>query len=119
MRHLRHTSVLATLVLLLLELLVVQSLLLLLVCHVTGVLCRWAWHGGRLRHTLNIVWRGNVVTIIGTVLAGRLGCIQTGLDEILALGFSDERLELGSGECVDETSLRDDEQEDLSTSKNR
>lgn len=37
----------------------------------------------------------------------------TYLDEILALGLGDEWLELWRGECVHETGLRDDEQQDL------
>ena len=39
------------------------------------------------------------------------------LDEILAFGLSDEGLELRSGESVDESSLGDDEEEDLSASE--
>jgi len=40
--------------------------------------------------------------------------IQAGLNEILAFRLGDERLELGGGESIDETSLGHDEKEDLS-----
>ena len=43
----------------------------------------------------------------------------TDLDEILALGLGDERLQLGSSEGVDETSFRHDQQEDLCASEDR
>ena len=39
------------------------------------------------------------------------------LDEILSLRLRDERLELGCGEGVDETSLGDDKEEHLSASE--
>lgn len=39
--------------------------------------------------------------------------MQTGLDQVLALGLCDERLELGGGEGVDKTSFRDHQQKDL------
>jgi hypothetical protein len=35
------------------------------------------------------------------------------LDQILAFGLGDERLKLGSGECVDKTGLRNDQEENL------
>lgn len=38
---------------------------------------------------------------------------STYLDEILALGLGDERLQLGGGEGVDETGLGDDKQQHL------
>lgn len=38
---------------------------------------------------------------------------MTHLNEILTLGLGDERLQLWSGEGVDQTRLGDDEQEDL------
>lgn len=41
------------------------------------------------------------------------------LNEVLALRLRNQWLELGCSECVDETSLRDDEKEDLSASKDR
>lgn len=44
-------------------------------------------------------------------------CIETGLNEVLALRLCHEWLKLGCCECVDEASLRDDEQQDLGTSK--
>jgi hypothetical protein len=112
-RHLRHTSVLATLVLLLLELLVVHSLLLLLMSHVAGLLSGLTRHSRGLRHALDVVRGGDVVCTVGTVLAGWLGSIQAGLDEVLAFGLCDEGLKFGGGEGVDETGLGDDEEEDL------
>jgi hypothetical protein len=112
-RHLRHASILTTLILLLLELLVVQGLLLLLMGHVASLLGGLAGHGWGLRHALDVVGRGDVISTVGTVLAGWLGGVQAGLDEILAFGFGDEGLELGGGEGVDEAGLGDDEEEDL------
>lgn len=41
------------------------------------------------------------------------------LDEVLALGLGDQRLELGGGEGVDQPRLGDDEQEDLRASQDR
>ena len=41
------------------------------------------------------------------------------LDQVLALGLGHQRLELGSGEGVDETSLGHDEQKDLGASEDR
>jgi hypothetical protein len=38
---------------------------------------------------------------------------STYLDEVLALGLGDERLQLGGGECVDKTGLGDDQQQHL------
>lgn len=42
-----------------------------------------------------------------------MGRVETCLNEILALGLSNERLELRGGKGVDETGLRHDEEEDL------
>lgn len=39
--------------------------------------------------------------------------MQTGLDQVLALGLCDERLKLGCCEGVDESSFRDHQQKDL------
>lgn len=39
---------------------------------------------------------------------------KTNLDEVLALGLGDQRLELRGGEGVDETGFRHDKQKDLS-----
>lgn len=39
------------------------------------------------------------------------------LDQVLTLGLGHQRLQLGSGEGVDETSLGDDEQKDLGASE--
>lgn len=44
-------------------------------------------------------------------------CVQACLDKILALGLSDEGLQLGSGECVYEPGLAHDEEQHLGTSK--
>lgn len=49
----------------------------------------------------------------------RLGGIQTGLDEILALGLGHERLQLGRGEGVDQPRFRHDQQEDLRSGQHR
>jgi len=46
-----------------------------------------------------------------------IGCASAYLDEILSFWLRDERLELGCGEGVDETSLGDDKEEHLSASK--
>ena len=43
------------------------------------------------------------------------GTEQPYLDEVLALGLGDKRLQLGCGKRVDKTCLRDDEQQDLGT----
>ena len=45
--------------------------------------------------------------------------VEAGLDEVLALGLGDERLELGGGEGVDEAGLGDDEEEDLGAGERR
>lgn len=41
------------------------------------------------------------------------------LDQVLALGLGDQRLELGGREGVDQTGLRDDEEEDLRAGQDR
>lgn len=41
------------------------------------------------------------------------------MDEVLALWLSDERLELGSCEGVDQSGLRNNKQQDLSASEDR
>ena len=75
---------------------------------------------------------------VDTVRVGGLGGIETGLvtalvmamtdgvwmewaylDQVLALGLGHQRLELGGGEGVDETSLGHDEQKDLGASEDR
>lgn len=38
---------------------------------------------------------------------------KTGLNQRLALVFGDERLQLGSGEGIDKTGFRNDQQKDL------
>jgi hypothetical protein len=50
---------------------------------------------------------------------GEGGCDAPYLDEVLALGLGDQRLELGGGEGVDQPRLGDDEQEDLRASQDR
>lgn len=42
-----------------------------------------------------------------------MGCIEAGLDEVLALRLGDQRLELGGGKGVDQARLRDNQEEDL------
>lgn len=116
LRHLWHAAVLTSATLLLLELLIVKSLLLLFLCHVSTMRslsrhsCRW------LRHRGNVVWRRNIVAIINAIFASsRFRSIQASLDEVLAFSFGDEWLKFGCCECVDKTSFRDDQKEDLST----
>lgn len=41
------------------------------------------------------------------------------MDQILAFGLGDERLELGSRESVDKTGFRNDQQENLGSSEDR
>lgn len=41
------------------------------------------------------------------------------LNEVLALGLGDQRLEFGSSEGVDKAGLGDDQQENLSASQDR
>ena len=53
----------------------------------------------------------------GTGWDSSSGRVEACLNEVLALGLCDERLELGSGEGIDKTGLRDDEEKDLSTSE--
>lgn len=43
---------------------------------------------------------------------------STYLNEVLALGLGDERLQLGGGEGIDETRLRDNQQEHLGAGEN-
>jgi hypothetical protein len=43
--------------------------------------------------------------------------VETSLDEIFAFWLGDEGLELCGGESINETCLRDDEQQDLGTSQ--
>jgi len=45
--------------------------------------------------------------------------IQACLDEVLAFWLSDQRLQFGGSERIDETGLRDDEEQDLCTSESR
>ena len=41
------------------------------------------------------------------------------MNEVLALGLGDKRLQFGSGECVDETGLGYDQEQDLGASEDR
>ena len=50
---------------------------------------------------------------------GAVGGIETGLNEIFTFRLGDERLEFCGGEGVDETSLGDDEKENLGASERR
>jgi hypothetical protein len=45
------------------------------------------------------------------------GRVEARLNEVFPFWLCDERLELGSGEGIDETSLRDHEEKDLGTSE--
>jgi hypothetical protein len=45
--------------------------------------------------------------------------MATYLDEVLSFSLGDKRLKLRCCECVHQTSLRDNEEEDLSAGKNR
>lgn len=79
LRHLRHIAILAALVLLL-QLLVIHSLLLLFLSHVTAMGCR-SWHAssGR-RHRWNIIRGGDIISSIDTVLIARgLWSVQASL----------------------------------------
>jgi len=108
--------------LLLLEICLVVQSLLLIGCH--GVLV-WGHASGARLHSSG--WGRDIgVCVLGrldsrftidAIRVGRFGCVETCLDQVLALGFGHQGLELGGGEGVDETSLRHDEQEDLSTSE--
>lgn len=80
--------------------------------------------GLRLGRRQAIVWLTAFVTglVFASTLAaavGRIGSIETGLDEITSLGLRDERLQLGRCKRVDEACLRDDEQEHLGTCERR
>ena len=48
-----------------------------------------------------------------------MGSVETCLDEVLALGLCDERLELRSSEGVDEPGLRHNEQKDPGAGEGR
>jgi len=53
----------------------------------------------------------------GTSWDSASGRVKACLNEVLALGLCHEWLELGSGEGIDKTGLRDDEEKNLSTSE--
>lgn len=80
-----------------------------------------------LRHTV-LLWevlRGRLlgrvcrVLVIDTVLTirGRFWGIETSLNQVLTLCLGDKRLKLRCCEGVDKTSLRDNEEKDLSASE--
>lgn len=117
-----HTGILATGLLLLLEVLIVGHLLLLLVGHIAGV------HAGTGHVALGRVdiavsdilggFGGHIAGIDAILVGSGVGSIQTSLDQVLALGLGDERLQLGGREGIDKASLGDDQQENLGTRKN-
>ena len=53
----------------------------------------------------------------GTSWDSSSGRVEACLNKVLAFGLRHQWLELGSGKRIDETSLRDDEEKDLSTSE--
>lgn len=115
----RH-GVLAALLLLLLKVLVVGHLLLLLIGHVARVHARAHVTLRRVdavSHVLGSLGRdiGRVNTVL---IGGGVGSIQTGLNEVLALGLGHEGLELRGGEGVDEAGFGDDQKKDLSSGEN-
>lgn len=133
-----HARVLATCLLLLLEVLIVGHLLLLLVRHITRVHA-WSGHatlGRVVGHVLGSL-RWDIGSVNAILAGGRVGGVQAGLGEkisfvrprymievtylnqVLALGLGDKRLQLGGGESIDEAGLGDDQQEDLGTSEDR
>jgi hypothetical protein len=133
----------AGLLLLLLEICLVVQSLLLVGCHgvlVWGHASSTRLHAGCWGRDIGVCVLGRLDSrfTVDAVRVGRLGGIETCLvaalaralparlalewtylDQVLALGLGHQRLKLGSSEGVDETSFRDDEQEDLSTSEDR
>lgn len=143
----RHAGVLATCLLLLLEVLIVGHLLLLLIGHIARVHARARHVGlGRIHIVVSDVLGslgGDVGSVNAILARGRVGRIQasldgdrvsgdealidnskvptgeTYLDQVLALSLGDQRLQLGGGESIDKAGLRHDQQQHLSASKNR
>jgi hypothetical protein len=83
---------------------------------------------GRLdsRFAVNAVRVGGLGGIETCLVAALARALSAGamlewtyLDQVLSLGLGHQRLELGSGEGVNETSFRDDEQKNLSASEDR
>jgi len=103
--HLRHTAILAALVLLL-HLLIVHGLLLFWGHAVAGVGRRSRDTSGGRWHRGDFVGGGNIISGVDTIFISRgLGCVQAGLNEILAFGLGNERLQFWGGKGVHETSL--------------
>lgn len=124
--------------LLLLHVRLILELLLLLSSHVGCLRDAVALHvilhvgGHGWSSGVRLFWRLDGIFVLDAVAVGRLGGVQAGLgwcqywmvedvvgldasylDEVLALGLGDERLQLGGGEGVDQSGLGDDEQEHL------
>lgn len=59
---------------------------------------------GNIEHSRIVGWISETALLIGG---------KTGLNQRLALVFGDERLQLGSGEGIDKTGFRNDQQQDL------
>lgn len=115
--HLWHSAILATL-LLGLEILVVHLLLIAVVAWID--LTRASRDTRLLRgHSVDILWGLGNCGFIDTIVRLRFRCVQASLNEILAFGLGDQRLKLWSREGVNQTGLRDDEQENLSASQDR
>lgn len=131
--HLRHSRILAALILLL-QLLIVQGLLLLFLSHVATVGSRSRYASSCGRHLRHVVGGSNIISSIDTVFITRglwsvQACLMvvrglspnqrlwTYLDQILALGLGDKWLKLRSGECVDQASLGNNQKKDLSASE--
>lgn len=55
---------------------------------------------------------------IAVLAAGGFWCVETCLDQVLAFCFGDQWLELGSGECVDQSGFGHDQEQDLGASEN-
>jgi hypothetical protein len=66
-------------------------------------------------------WLGSIETCLSSTVSerGHRLCKRVYLNQVLAFWLGDERLQLRSREGVDEASLGNDEQKDLSTSKDR
>jgi len=79
-----------------------------------------AWAAGLLWEVLWcwLLWGGGVVVewVAVLVQSGWLWSVETGLNQVLALGLGDKWLELWRGEGVNESSLRDDKEENLGSS---
>lgn len=80
---------------------------------------RHAWvarHSGLLALYLamGVFWRLDRLVAFDAIFVGLgFGCVEAGLDEVLAFWLRDQRLQLGCCEGVDKASLGDDEQQHL------